>query len=315
MALETLSVGLSSALPRVLVLLASRNGATAIERQIDSVLAQAGVDVTLDVRDDGSSDATRDVVAGIAARDARVRLLDDHAPSGSAAGNFFALMRAASLDTIDYIAFCDQDDEWLPHKLSRGVALMRASGSAGYSSATLAVWPSGRRRVQSQNTRTRHADHLFEGAGQGCTFMFDVDLFRRLRDEIVRQDPLLPGIHYHDWCLFALARASGANWHFDSEPTLIYHQHGGNDTGARSSGEGISRRLAMIRSGWYRGQVSAIVRLVRSAAPAHVPAIEWERLSQDRSARVKRLVYVLRHGRRRVLDRLIQAGAAALGYL
>ena len=315
MALESLQVDPSSPRPRVLVLLASRNGATAIERQIDSVLAQAEVEVALDVRDDGSSDATREVVAGIAARDSRVRLLADHTPSGSAAGNFFALMRAASLDTADYIAFCDQDDEWLPHKLSRGVTLMRASGSAGYSTATLAVWPNGRRRVQSQNTRTRHADHLFEGAGQGCTFMFDVDLFRRLRDEIVRHGALLPRIHYHDWCLFALARASGANWYFDSEPTLIYHQHGGNDTGARSSGEGVSRRLAMIRSGWYRAQVSAIVRLLRSSAPAHVPAIEWERLSQDPGSRMRRLVYVMRHGRRRVLDRLIQAGAAALGYL
>ena len=301
--------------PRVRVLLASRNGAASIERQLASVLAQVDVEVLVDVRDDGSTDRTRELVQALAAADPRVRLLEDHAPTGSAAGNFFALVRNASTDDVDFVAFCDQDDEWFAHKLARAAERMRATASSGYSAASLARWADGRERLLAQDPHVRYADHLFEGAGQGCTFVFDAGLFARLRADVLRHADLLPGVHYHDWSLFALARASGARWHFDAEPTMFYEQHGGNDTGARSSGDGISRRLALIRQGWYRAQVQAVTRLVLACIPDHPPAQAWVRLSGSSGSRLRRAWFVARHGRRRAADRLVQVVAAMLGYL
>jgi len=305
----------SAARPRVQVLLASRNGAASIERQIGSVLAQEAVDVLLDVRDDGSTDQTRDVVRAISAGDSRVRLLADHVSTGSASGNFFALIREASLDGIDFVAFCDQDDEWFPRKLARAIEQMRSSGSTGYSAASMARWGDGRQRLLAQNSHMRRGDHLFEGAGQGCTFVFEAELLRRLRTKLSLHSALLKDVHYHDWSLFALTRASGARWHFDAEPTMYYEQHGANDTGARNSSDGIARRLALIRQGWYRGQVNAVVRLVLASFPDHAPALEWAALSGASGSRLQRAWFVARHGRRRTLDRLIQVIAATLGYL
>ena len=305
----------ATVIPRVLVLLASRNGAASIEHQIASVLAQEDVDVLVDVRDDGSTDATRELVAAIGARDARVRLLPDHSPTGSASANFFALLLGAALEEVDFVAFCDQDDEWFPRKLTRAITQMRSSDSAGYSAAVVARWADGRRRTLTQNQRVRHADHLFEGAGQGCTFVFAVNLFERLRGELLNHASLLPSLHYHDWSLFALARASGARWHFDGEPVMFYEQHGANDTGARNSGGGVARRLALIRQGWYRAQVRAVVRLVLACYPAHAPAREWTRLSEAPASRLARAVYAARHGRRRMVDRIILVTAVALGHL
>ena len=101
---------------------------------------------------------------------------------------------------------------------------------------------------------------------------------------------------------------------------MIYHQHGGNDTGARSSAIGVVRRLKLIRTGWYRAQVAAIVQLVLAANAKDASALMWVRISHGSSAspareRIARLLFVARHGRRRWIDRGIQMAAVAFGYL
>ena len=52
----------NSKVPKCVVLMASYNGIPFISEQIDSILSQAEVDVRLFVRDDGSSDGTRDLL-------------------------------------------------------------------------------------------------------------------------------------------------------------------------------------------------------------------------------------------------------------
>ena len=94
----------TNASPRFLVLMAARNGGTWIRRQLDSVLAQIDVDVTILVRDDGSDDSTREIVAALARTDGRVRLHPDHAATGSASANFFELIRLADAGAADYVA-------------------------------------------------------------------------------------------------------------------------------------------------------------------------------------------------------------------
>ncbi|HSI48434.1 MAG TPA: glycosyltransferase [Ideonella sp.] len=297
--------------PRVLVLLAARNGAAVIERQIVSVLAQRDVSVVINVRDDGSSDATREIVAMLAAADTRICLLADNEPSGSASGNFFRLVAAANADTFDLVAFSDQDDEWFPNKLERAVQGLARSQAQGYSAATLARWPNGRERVLSQKTRQRAADYLFEGAGQGCTFVMTTRLFHQFRDAILRHPGAAAALHYHDWAVFALARSLGMDWHIDHEAVMIYQQHDANDTGARSSFSGVVRRLVAIREGWYRGQIHAICHFVLACHPSDVWAARWLGLSERRGlvAACGRLMFIARHGRRRLSDRLVQAAA------
>lgn len=310
----------ATVLPRVLVLMATRNGAAHLERQIDSVLAQQQVDVRLQVRDDASSDATRDVVAAIARRDARVSMLGDHEARGSAGGNFFALIQQADLAEVDYVALSDQDDEWFPDKLARAAAQMHANGASGYSAAVVARWPDGREKVLSQSAAVRAADYLFEGAGQGCTFVIAAALFGRLQAHLRTNARALDAIHYHDWALYALARTAGVDWCFDARPAMVYHQHAGNDTGARASGAGVKRRLALIRSGWYRRQVRAVASLVIAAHPGDAVAARWLTLdaaSTDGAwtARWARARFIASSGRRSTVDRCIQLAAVGLGYL
>lgn len=247
-----------------------------------------------------------------------MRLTCSESPSGSAAQNFFALVRENPPDGFDFVALADQDDEWSPDKLARACESLRASAAAGYSSATLAIWPDGGSSVLKQSGRPTASDFLFGGAGQGCTFALTAELYRRAREFLNRNADLTRNIHYHDWALYALARAWGLPWVFDPLPSVRYRQHESNDTGAKSSLGGIRKRLLLIRSGWYAEQVGLISRLCASANPSSPVIAAWQAIvDAPRSwpRRIRIAKFCVRGGRRGAADNCIVVIAAVLGWL
>jgi glycosyltransferase involved in cell wall biosynthesis len=87
-----------------------------------SILWQRGVDFEVIVVDDGSSDGTAELVAGLG--DARVRLLRHDTPKGVAAARNRGIAEAAG----GWLAFCDDDDLWAPDKLARQLQAARDTG-------------------------------------------------------------------------------------------------------------------------------------------------------------------------------------------
>ena len=156
------------------MLLACYNGAEWIAEQVSTVLGQVDVAVDLVVSDDGSSDDSISVLEHWST-DERVTVMSAESPTGSAAQNFFRLIRNAGADRHDYVAFSDQDDVWATHKLSRACEMLHAGGAAGYSCAVVAYWENGRAAVLRQNSRLTASDFLFEGAGQGCTYVLTAE--------------------------------------------------------------------------------------------------------------------------------------------
>jgi len=97
--------------PAVAVIMPVYNRATIVCRAIDSVLSQDFADFELIVADDGSTDKTCEVVAGV--RDPRVTLLRAEKNQGSNA----ARNRGIKAASAPLIAFLDSDDCYLPNKL------------------------------------------------------------------------------------------------------------------------------------------------------------------------------------------------------
>lgn len=304
--------------PRVLVLIACRNGAAWIGQQLESILNQDDVDLRIVVRDDGSSD---DTVAEIARfnTDGRMRLCTGRDRASSAAQNFLTLIRDNPADGFDFIAFADQDDIWFRNKLARACRLLTGSTLAcGYSSATIAAWADGRTRPLKHSTRSTAADFLFEGAGQGCTYVLRADFYDRLRTFLIGHRQLTARIHYHDWMIYALARSWGGFWLFDPSPSMCYRQHDHNDTGARWTRAGLLMRFDRIRRGWYRDQLTAIASICAAAAPGHAMVKKWMGLflaQSDWQRRVRVALFCLRGARRRRSDNLIIAAAALAGWV
>ncbi len=95
-----------NASPVVSVIMANYNGAEFIDLAIASVLTQSFSDLELLVSDDASTDDSRAIVRGIAARDARVKLLETSVNQGPAAARNRALDQARG----KWIAIVDADD-------------------------------------------------------------------------------------------------------------------------------------------------------------------------------------------------------------
>jgi rhamnosyltransferase len=308
----------TAASPGILVLLATCNGAAWIREQLESILAQQDVDVRIAVRDDCSSDATRLELARFAQHD-KVRVAA--APpdrSGLPARNFLRLILDNPAGALEFVALSDQDDLWNQDKLERACRMLSASAAAGYSSATTAAWEDGRQSVTRLSGPPTAVDFLFEGAGQGCTYVLTREFYERVRTFLTGHRELTNEVHYHDWMIYALARSWNLRWCFDARPSMRYRQHATNHTGARGTMRGVIKRLAMIRQGWYRTQLLAIAGICRAAAPGNDSVLGWHRelvAPQSWRRRLRIARFCLRGARRRRRDRMVAVLAALCGWI
>ncbi len=105
---------------KVSVIIPAYNRAHCIERAIKSVQAQTFTDMDIIVIDDGSTDNTAEIVKGMP--DERIRYIYCQMNRGSGAARSEGLKATRG----EYIAFLDSDDEWLPDKIEKQVALMES---------------------------------------------------------------------------------------------------------------------------------------------------------------------------------------------
>lgn len=108
--------------PQVSVIIPVFERAELLAQAVQSVFAQTLHDFELIIADDGSADDTRAVCRRLAGADPRARVLElAHTGNPAIARN--AALRAAC---GEFVAFLDSDDLWMPAKLERQLAQLRA---------------------------------------------------------------------------------------------------------------------------------------------------------------------------------------------
>lgn len=306
-------------MPSVMVLIAAYNGAEYIQEQVLSILSQTGVDISVIISDDLSQDNTKEIIQSISNQEPRVTLMVPNHNSGSAGANFRRMFRSIDPGGFDYVALADQDDIWHPDKLVKAIEALRHSDRHGYSCAVESFWPKGKKRIIRQQSRTRMADFLFEGAGQGCTFLITHELFVRIRQFCTDHQAESESLYFHDWMIYLLARSWNFSWYFDPTPWLLYRQHTNNDIGSRGGPGAVKKRLEQVYDGWYRRQVSSALTLffLQSENPL-AWAQKFYNVFHQRDT-VRRRIYLswffFLYGRRRLLDRVAMIGFALAGWL
>jgi len=250
--------------PRVAVLLATYNGMPYVPEQVESILAQDGVDVRIVVSDDGSRDGTWEWLLECAERDPRVQLLPRIAPSGASARNFYRLVRDVELEPGEFAAFADQDDVWLPHKLRAQLELMASTGADAVSGNVTAFWADGREHLLKKDYPQRRYDYLTQSPGPGCTFLMTPRLVALSRD-VLESVPTAQDATFHDSLIYAIGRAAGWVWHIGSEPLVRYRQHDANVMGANAGAAGATARFRMLANRWHRQQA-----VIHAQAGLHV---------------------------------------------
>ncbi|MEQ7919210.1 glycosyltransferase [Xanthomonas sp. WHRI 1810A] len=289
--------------PRFLVLLAAYNGMKWIAEQVESILSQRNVSVTLLISVDTSTDGTEQWVADLAARDPRVIALPFGEKFGGAARNFFRLIKDAPLSDFDYFALADQDDVWNGDKFTRAVDVINAQRVDGYSSNVNAFWPDGTQRIITKSQPQVSYDFLFEAAGPGCTYVFTRTLFTALQENVVSRFGELQAVTLHDWYFYAFSRANGYRWHIDDVPGMQYRQHSNNQVGVNRGVKAFKARLAQVFDGWYLNQAARIAQLVGMSDQPFVR--DWINLGR---VQLVRLALNSARCRRRPRDKFVFAG-------
>ena len=140
--------------PRVTVVIPAYNRASLLPRAVTSVLAQTYEDYELIIVDDGPTDDTAEVIQSF--EDPRIRTVRHADNKGQSAAQNTGIRLARG----EYVAFLDDDDEWLAEKLLRQVRTLDASGPRV---GLIYTWfdhvdtPSGVRRAGGRSVTTGDA--------------------------------------------------------------------------------------------------------------------------------------------------------------
>lgn len=173
-------------------------------------------------------------------KDVSVRLLQREDSQGAGARtNFDSLLRES---TADYVAFSDQDDVWLPKKLSKSLSKLQELENIYGVDTPLAVFTDG---IVTDATLTprpgtvisRQNVNACEGLAferllmqnfiAGCAMLFNAALRRKA-------GMVPPNAYLHD-CWVVLVAAAFGRIGFVNEPLYLYRQHAHNAVGATTA--------------------------------------------------------------------------------
>ena len=112
-------------IPEVSVLLAVHNGADYVAEAVESILAQTRGNLELIIIDDGSTDATAQIID--AYRDARIRIIRNERNIGLARSLNLGIDAAQGL----FVARQDADDISAPHRLEVQLTALEAASRLG----------------------------------------------------------------------------------------------------------------------------------------------------------------------------------------
>lgn len=228
---------------KVNILMATYNGEKFLAQQIESIQKQTFKEWNLLIRDDGSSDKTCDIIRNFTAKDSRIRFINENEHHNlGVIKSFFTLV---NYEVADFYFFSDQDDVWLPEKLS--VSLEAAKHKASdvpllvYTdlkvvNQELNILQDSMIRAQSHHANTTLLPELTENTVTGGTMMINHALAEKW---FTPNDILM-----HDWFLALLAASLGEIIYLDL-PTQLYRQHENNVLGART----MDKRFKILREG------------------------------------------------------------------
>ena len=258
-------------MPGVSVVVPVFNPGQVLRRSIESVLAQTYADFECIVVDDGS---TEDVSWVADLDDGRVRLVRQANRGVSVARNVGV---AAASST--YVAFLDQDDEWLPDKLERQMTSVDAHPDAAFW-CTRFVWVSASDSRESDPTSPTYLGLL---ADQHVCLSSTV-VNRRAYDEIGGHDPLLSQMQDYD--LFLRLAMVAPPPVLVNEPLVRYHLHG--DNASRNYDIAAQERLSVLARHHARAQDLGLWDVTRAIARGRARTRELyslQALDRGRAAR------------------------------
>lgn len=257
----------------ILILLGTYNGARFLQEQLESIQRQTAIDWTLLIRDDGSRDGTLEILERFSQSDDRIVLLQDLHGRLGVVRNYGELMRKALERQADVIFFSDQDDVWLPSKMSEQVNQIEALQKS-YGQATPILVHSDLEVVDAALDRVHRSFMEFQGIANESQWPLQVLLAQNFvtgcatainRQLLEIATPIPTTAVMHDWWLAVCAAACG-KIRYCPTPMTRYRQHGFNEIGAKSWWKLLNPFQTDFRKRWEKGTWTFLQTLAQAMA-------------------------------------------------
>lgn len=218
----------------VTVLMSTYNGEKYLQDQLDSIYRQKGVQVSLIVRDDCSTDSTFDILKQNEQDHPEMMRVFKGEKNLKPCRSFFELI--SSNTTSLYYALSDQDDIWDDDKLVSAINMLEK-----YDNSKPALYFSNLRIVDENNkfyrnshSTPRQTDNkylsLIQPTVTGCTIVYNQALAKIVENIKPQQFSM------HDTWLYMVAEFFGTVV-YDFDPHINYRQHSNNVIGTILNGK------------------------------------------------------------------------------
>lgn len=214
---------------KIQILLSTYNGEKFLIEQLDSILDQDYPNLSLLIRDDGSSDSTIELIERYIKehQDIEIKLI-----KGENLGvlkSFIDLVENSDND-VDFFAFSDQDDVWFKDKISRGIKALNDNDTyLMYACNYIPVDKKlGSIKYKDYERKPSFYNAIVENIATGCSIVFN----KKLRDYVKGRN--VDEASIHDWWFYLVATGLGDIF-YDNEPSFFYRQHEENSIGAKDS--------------------------------------------------------------------------------
>jgi glycosyltransferase involved in cell wall biosynthesis len=257
--------------------MATFNGERFLAEQLDSLQGQTVSNWRLHVSDDGSTDGTMDIIHRYQSKWGTDKIQYRLGPQKGFAQNFLSLACAPDIKA-DYFAFCDQDDVWLPEKLSVAVDHIARESSTG--------------QLYAYGGRTTYTDENLKQTGMSPLFVFprtfrnaliqsiaggNTIVFNQATKTLLEKVGLVP-TPSHDWWLYQLVMGAGGVMYYDPKPHIFYRQHDRSLVGSNTSLKSLLIRFGMLLNGrfkkWTDQNIHSLNQAINFLKPEHIETLK-----------------------------------------
>ncbi len=211
----------------VYIIMSTYNGENYLESQIQSLLAQSYPNIKILIRDDGSSDSTTSILESYKNKYNFISVFFEE--NKGVIQSFFELLEQVP-DEAEYIAFCDQDDLWLPDKIQRAVGKIKQKNS------NIPLMYCSSLNVSDENLNFLYTtkppkkvclrNSLFENIATGCTIVINKKAILLLSGKKNDYSKMI----MNDFWIYIVISAFGEVI-FDPSSFICYRQHENNVIG------------------------------------------------------------------------------------
>mgnify|MGYP004493736807 CR=1 FL=1 len=212
---------------KVLVMLSTYNGEKYIREQLDSIVNQKNVEVSIVVRDDGSKDNTCNILQEYKDRN----LL--HFYIGENVGPYWSFMDLIyGAKDFKYYALADQDDVWDENKLAMAVERLGNTDKPELYYHAMSIVDEKLNPYDFYFRETKYSTSfintlLYGDEIAGCTMVFN----KALLDKLKLYRPKF--LTMHDGWIHRVCLCCAGTVIADNKSYILYRQHGNNAVGMK----------------------------------------------------------------------------------